>query len=83
MGDWRQELEDKLFPKERGIGGGGGGRKWSAPAKQQWCKHKEGEGYCALPIRKERIGATRCDIHRFEENLGCAEHDRLNCADCA
>ncbi len=84
MADWRQELQDKLFPKERAIGvGGSGGRKWSKAAKKQFCRRKYENGdLCNLPIRGERIGATRCDLHRADENLGCASHDKLNCPEC-
>lgn len=36
---------------------------------------------CLLPVRKAP-GAIYCDdYHRGFENLGCAEHDKLNCKD--
>jgi hypothetical protein len=81
---WPDELSKKIFgpgPSKaygrarpglaRYIGAGGGPRKFVK------CRNKD----CNQPMRNAP-GATRCIGHRWEENAGCAEHDKVNCPLC-
>ncbi len=63
MGFW-EDLDAKLFPKAAPAGQAAPKRGGLRRAKQKYCKSRG----CTMPIPLDRIGATRCVGHRYEEN---------------
>lgn len=61
------------------INEGGGKRRIQViPGK---CKYLISFGQMCLEPVRLAPGAVFCEGHRWAENAGCAEHDKLNCKD--